>query len=351
MKTHILALLTLLWLAPSAARANQELLASAKSLYESASYEAALSELSAIDSKEIIDTVDTYRALCLLGLGRTRDAERALEVIVARKPLLMLSESEYSPRLVAMFRDVRRRALPGAAQQLYSAAKTDYDNKNYAAAATGFKQMIQVIADVDARDQSARLADLKELAGGFLTLAETKMAPQPAPAPPAAPVALAAPVAVATSGVLAASGMPAAPGVPPASGVPTPSGGPAASDATAAPEPPAVAPKLAVAGSVLYTLLDRDVTPPVVVTQQIPAWRFAANLPDRAFRGRLEIVIDESGAVETARLEQPIWPAYDSLLVRAARSWRYQPAVKEGKPVRFRRILDINVDPKLQLAR
>jgi hypothetical protein len=315
MNTRILALFTLLWLAPTVTRANQELLASAKSLYESASYEAALSELSAIDSREYIDTVDTYKALCLLGLGRTRDAERALEVIVTRKPLLMLSESEYSPRLVAMFRDVRRRALPGAAQQLYSVAKTDYENKNYAAAATGFEQVLQVIADVDAKDQTPMLVDLKELAGGFLTLAETKVTAQTPPAAPAAPEP------------------------------------PAVAPAMAVPLAMAVGPAMTVTAPVLYTLLDKDVTPPVIVTQQVPAWRFAPNLPARAFRGRLEMVIDERGAVETVRLEEPIWPAYDSLLIRTARTWRYQPAVKDGKPVRFRRILDINIDPKMQLAR
>ena len=88
-----------------------------------------------------------------------------------------------------------------------------------------------------------------------------------------------------------------------------------------------------------------------MVEQQVPAWRFASNLPDRSFRGRLELVIDETGAVETVTLVTPIWPAYDAALVQAARKWRYQPAVKDGKPVKFRRVLDINIDPKMQLAR
>ncbi|MEO5739122.1 MAG: hypothetical protein ABIS29_00810, partial [Vicinamibacterales bacterium] len=105
------------------AYANQELLASAKSLYESASYDAALSELSAIDSTEVVDVVDTYRALCFLGLGRVGDAEQTLGRIVARTPLLVLSDADYSPRIVALFRDVRRKALPGAAQRLYSSAR------------------------------------------------------------------------------------------------------------------------------------------------------------------------------------------------------------------------------------
>jgi hypothetical protein len=304
MTTRLIALSAVLWLAPSATSANQELLASAKSLYESASYEAALSELSAIESNEYIDTIDTYRALCLLGLGRTSDAERALEVMVTRKPLLTLSETEYSPRIVTLFRDVRLRALPSAAQHLYTVARTDYENKNYEAAAAGFKQIQQVIEAVDPRDRTAMLIDLKELAGGFLTLAETKIAAaQVAAAPVPAPAVAPKPVA---------------------------------------PTPPA---------PVLYTLLDTEVTPPVVIEQQVPVWRFSSYLPDRAFRGRLEIVIDETGVVEAARIEEPIWPAYDAVLLQAARKWRYQPALKDGKPVKFRRLLDLNIDPKNQLAR
>jgi hypothetical protein len=306
MTTRIIALSAVLWLVPSATSASQELLASAKSLYESASYEAALLELSAIQSNEHIDTIDTYRALCLLGLGRTSDAERALEVIVTRKPLLTLSETEYSPRIVALFRDVRRRALPSAAQRLYTVARTDYENKNYEAAAAGFKQILQVIADVEPRDHTAMLIDLKELAGGFLTLAETKIAAaQVAAAPAPAPAVSPKPVA------------------------PTP-----------------VTPT-----RVLYTLLDTEVTPPVVVEQQVPTWRFSSYLPDRSFRGRLEIIIDETGAVEAATIEEPIWPAYDAVLLQAARKWRYQPAMRDGKPVKFRRLLDLNIDPKNQLVR
>ena len=305
MKTRTIAsciavLFIVLALTPSA-RANQELLASAKSLYESASYEAALSELSAIDAKEHVDVVDTYRALCLLGLGRTRDAERALEVIVTRKPLLTLSEAEYSPKIVALFRDVRKRTLPAAAQHLYLVARTDYESKNYESAAAGFKQILQIIADVEVKDQTATLTDIKELAGGFLTLSETKIAAK-APAPVAEKTIAAAPAPVAVA-------------------------------------------------LVPYTLADVQVTPPVIVEQQVPTWRFGSNLPDRTFRGRLELVIDETGAVETVTLATPIWPSYDAALVQAAKKWRYQPAVKDGKPVKFRRILDINIDPKMQLAR
>ena len=100
----------LIVLCASDAYADQEMLASAKSLYESASHQAALSELGAIDSTELVDVVDTYRALCFLGLGRVGDAEQTLGLIVTRKPLLVLSDADYSPRIVALFRDVRRKA-------------------------------------------------------------------------------------------------------------------------------------------------------------------------------------------------------------------------------------------------
>ncbi|HEX6640020.1 MAG TPA: hypothetical protein VF215_02855 [Thermoanaerobaculia bacterium] len=282
------------------AHASQEKLASAKNLYESASYEAALSELSAIDSRELVDDVETYKALCFLGLGRVREAEQALALVVARKPLQVLSDTEYSPRVVALYRDVRKKALPAVAQQLYSLARMDYENKNYESAATGFKQTLLVIADVGPESQSSTLADLKELSAGFLELANTRIAAARArpPVPPAA-----TPV-VATR-----------------------------------PEP------------AFYTLADKDVTPPVELDQVVPRWTFSANLPMRAFSGTLELLIDEKGQVETATLSDPVWPAYDAMLIQAAKRWRYAPALKAGNPVKFKRILVLNIDPRVPPTR
>jgi tetratricopeptide (TPR) repeat protein len=284
-------------------RANQEMLASAKNLYESASYEAALSELSAINNAELVDTVDTYKALCLLGLGRVRDAEQALEVLVTRKPLLTLNDTEYSPRVVSLFRDVRKKALPAAAQQLYSVARTDYENKNYESAAKGFKQALQVISDISPDAQTATIVDLKELASGFLTLADTKIAAAQPPQRAAAP---------------------------------------------AAATPPPVAPRVAPA---FYTLADVDVTPPVPVVQQMPPWTFTAYAPNRTFNGTLEVLIDERGVVEKVALTEPIWPPYDLSLIQAAKSWTYKPATKAGTPVKFKRVLAINIDPATLRAR
>ena len=341
MKIRIITLSTAVALivvcASQGARA-QEALASAKSLYESASYEAALSELNQIQNSELADTVDTYKALCLLGLGRTRDAEQALEAVVIRKPLLVLDDDEYSPRVIALFRDVRKKALPAAAQQLYLNARSDYENKKYDVAATGFKQALQVIADIAPESQTQTIADLKELSSGFATLAEAKVGTQP-PARAAAAPQPSVPSAPALSTPAPSTPAPSTS----APSIPAPS---TSAQSTSAPSTPAAR---FVPG--FYTLADIDVTPPVIVAQQIPPWTFTAHAPNRVFTGTLELVIDEKGSVEAAKLTDPIWPPYDLALLQAAKLWRYQPAVRQGKPVKFKRILVINMDPSTQRPR
>jgi TonB family protein len=258
-----------------------------------------LSELSGIGNAESVDVVDTYRALCLLGLGRTREAEQVLEAVATRSPLLVLSASDYSPRVVALFEDVRKKTLPAAAQRLYSFARTDYDNKNYEAAAAAFEQTVQVIGKISEDAQTPTLRDLKELAAGFLTLAEAKIAAAPAPSTPA----LAAPTVAAE---------PVAPAAP----------------------------------SAVFTPLDTDVTPPSVLDQALPPWTFGTQLKTGVFTGMLDIVVDEHGAVERVTVIEPVWPPYDAALLEAARKWRYTPALKGGRPVKFKRVLAIRIDPK-----
>ena len=92
-------------------------------------------------------------------------------------------------------------------------------------------------------------------------------------------------------------------------------------------------------------------TPPVVVEQALPSWSFATNLPERALRGTLELVIDEKGGVESVTLAESVWPPYDAELLHVARKWRYEPALKTGKPVRFKRVLVIKVDARVQPRR
>src|SRR5260221_497772 len=151
-------------------------LAAAKSLYASANYEEALTRLSSADPAGSTDEIDQYRALCQLALGRTTDAQRSLEQLVARRPLFKMSDADVSPRLVAIFHDVRKRLLPAAARRIYARAKTDFEERSYAAAAAQFKELLGLLADEDLAGDAAALGDLKLLGEGFLRLAEVEVA-------------------------------------------------------------------------------------------------------------------------------------------------------------------------------
>ena len=62
---------------------------------------------------------------------------------------------------------------------------------------------------------------------------------------------------------------------------------------------------------------------------------FPAQLPV-ANRGVLELVIDQSGVVESATMRESVNPRYDNQLLTAAKSWQYRPAMLSGKPVTYR---------------
>jgi tetratricopeptide (TPR) repeat protein len=275
------------------ADADSNALATAKALYESASYEAALELLSAVDKPDALEQVELYRALCLLALSRTEEAERSLATIVLRKPLFKLEESETPPRLVALFKDVRKRTLPAAARQLYVHAKSSFDSKRFEAATAELKELLTVLADAGVSDDDVGLADLKMLAEGFLSLSNAeaparKVSPQPGKAPEES------------------------------TGTPT-----------------------------VYSALDVDVSPPVELERKIPAW----NPPDPVarntrFQGLLEVVIDERGAVESAVLKKPVFAFYNAALLASTRQWRFEPAMRNGIAVKYRKEFDIILNPR-----
>ena len=63
-------------------------------------------------------------------------------------------------------------------------------------------------------------------------------------------------------------------------------------------------------------------------------------------RGLLEIVIDEQGRVTGLNLRISLHPIYDTLLLTAARDWKYQPATLNGRPVKFRKMMQITVSKR-----
>src|SRR5262245_1752844 len=245
----------------------EDTLAAARDLYASAAYEDALAVLNRLPQSnqpvEVARAVEQYRALCLLALGRTADAEHAIEAVIAGDPSYRPA-ADVSPRVRATFSDVRRRVLPAIIQQTYNQAKTAFDRKEYESAASNFTKMLVIMTDPDVEAVAAKppLSDLRTLASGFRDLAVAAI-PAPAPPPPPTPEP-----------------------VPPP--VPTP-----------------VVPRI-------YTSTDAQVVPPVVLRQELPSYPGQLVI---ARNGMIDVVIDENGVVQTATMTQSINPNYDGIAV------------------------------------
>ena len=294
----LVALLLAAAVAPSASGAPQgpskDPLNAARDLYASARYDEALAVLD--DLHPAADTpvmerrsIEQYRSLCLLALGRGTEAETAIAQVITADPTYMPTESEASPRVRSAFSDVRKRLLPDIVNARYADAKALFDRKEFSAATPMFRG---VVALIDDPDMGGRLADLRVLAQGFLDLSVANARP-PAPAPKKE--------------------------LPP-------------------PPPPAPKPDL----NRIYTTDNQDVVPPVVMRQDMPRMPPMVTAQARD-RGVLEIVVDEQGRVTSAAVRESVHPIYDSMLLNAARDWRYKPAMFDGTPVKFRKMIQINI--------
>ncbi len=264
-------------------------LAAARTLYASAAYEKALERLArAAQGQGLIDEVDTYRALCLLGLGRTSESEHALEEILARNPRYALDESAVSPRLVDLYRAARARVLPEAARNLYSAARASFDDKKYDVAVAQLRELQALISPANVPESAVGLADLRVLSEGFLKLAESLLDPV-APAPPVSGAA-----------------------------------------------PPAKT-------EIVYSILNREVSAPVEITRPVPRLKTPPGEPQGLYQGLVEVVINAEGRVESAVIKRSIAPAYDADLLAATAQWKFQPATLDGAAVRYRRAYEVIV--------
>jgi TonB family protein len=272
-------------------------LSAARDLYASARYDEALAVLNGLqptndgggsDRKSI----EQYRSLCLLALGRGTEAESAIAAVVTADPLFMPNETDASPRVRSAFSDVRQRLLPEIASLRYAAAKAAYDRKEYATAEEQFRDLVNLLNDPQ---MGGRLSDLRTLATGFVDLASAAAAPpEPKRAEPALP-----PPPVAASSVES--------------------------------RPPHV-----------WTGDEPGITPPVPVRQDVP--RVPTLIASQAReRGLLEVVIDEQGRVSGLTIRLSIHPMYDAQLIAAAKDWRYKPAMAGGVPVKFRKVIQVTV--------
>jgi hypothetical protein len=279
-------------------RAQAQTLSAARELYAAAAYNEALTALNELmtkgESNADPGAVALYRALCLYGLGQTEDGDRAVETLVATHPLYHPPLDDLSPRIRTTVVETRRRMLPALLQQEYAEAKSAYERREFAGAAAGFTKVLTGLDDPDiaVAATQAPLADLRTLAAGFRDLAQKALVPPPLPSSaPAAVVVAAAVVAV----------------------------------------PPRV-----------YSAEDGGVVAPAAIRQAIPPYSRVVSQKKTAI---VQLIIDDTGAVESATMVTPLDPQYDGAVLTAARGWQYEPARADGVPVKYRKLVQITLVP------
>jgi TonB family protein len=77
--------------------------------------------------------------------------------------------------------------------------------------------------------------------------------------------------------------------------------------------------------------MNTDVKPPRLSRSQFPN----EPRPD-AGTGYFDIVVDEAGAVEIVKLISPEHRYHDRMLVAAAKAWKFEPALLNGRAVKYR---------------
>lgn len=275
----------------------EDSLAAARDLYAQAAYADALKMLEGVAVRaagEERDMAQLYRVMCLVALGRKADADQAIDALVIANPRFRPATEDVAPRVMAAFKEARRKMLPGTIQRTYATSKAAFDRQEFAEASRGFKDLLESLNDPDlgAAGGESPLSDLRVLAGGFYDLSVKAAVPPPLPAAP----------------VMA---------------------------------PRVTAPRPTVDTTRIYSPDDAKVIPPTVVRQDVPQFRTRIDRPQR---GTIELIIDETGKVASASMRVPLTgPAYNEFAISTAQTWQYRPATLDGVPVKFRKVVTVNL--------
>lgn len=288
-------------MATAAGAAAGDRLSDALRLYDDAMYTGALEVLDQLAAEQPSAAVHQYRALCFIALGRTDAAERAMADIVAADPFFALDADAASPRVAAQFTAVRRRLLPPLIRRGFADATARYREGATDRARQEFAQVLTLLDDPALQNDQA-LSDLALVAGAFVELTRAQ-----APPPPIA--------ALARSIVVA----------------PLPPSLPAATE-----DAPM---RVTASEPVAYV-------PAVAVVRPLPKWMPPdPNAAQRRYSGTIAVEVDARGRVVAAASKRIIHPAYDPVVLAAAREWVFQPARQNGRPVKSEVMIDIELLP------
>ena len=84
---------------------------------------------------------------------------------------------------------------------------------------------------------------------------------------------------------------------------------------------------------------DVNVTPPVTLRLNLPS----LGEDDLAQAGVVETIVSASGEVEKVKLVSPPQSVHEAMILSAIKTWRFQPAMKDGQPVRYRHLIPISL--------
>lgn len=301
----------------------------AKALYADASYDEALTVLKSSDAAE----AHQYRALCLIALGRTQEAERALEAFINAAPTYAIDAADLPPRMVAMYTQTRRRIIPSVVKRMFTEARADFQAKNMTGARDKFEKILTLTQD-PAMANSADAVDLQLLVASYIDIVKNSA---PTPVQANAPVivgtfAAPAPIASGSSNVTATS--------PASSGARTAVLPASATTSTAMATTPATA-MTSSPGAAMPAAATRQVVPASTIRQNFPA--FTTTGSARPMSGAVRLTIGADGKVSKAVMEIPIEPRYDARVLAAARGWLYKPATLGGEPIQSEKVVHINI--------
>jgi tetratricopeptide (TPR) repeat protein len=335
------------------AAADQEALQKIKALYAAAAYEDVLAVITTLPSEARVQPIDQYRAFCLIALGQTKQAQEAIEALIAADPSYAPDPADISPRVVDVFNATRQRVLPAVTKRLYLEAKVALDRKDRDAAIARFQELLRVI---DGASELSDFADLRVLASGFLDLsralpAAAAAAPERAAAPAASPSST---TTAPASGTMAApsAGTTTAPSAgtatPPSAGTTTaPSAGTATPPSSGTPTAPPAGTASAPASGMSTAAAPMTSTPPKALKQDLPPWTPYDGASRRGeFSGAIRVRVGPDGRVQSAEMLRRVHPAYDSVLLERAKTWLYQPARMNNAPIAADVVVEVRLQPQ-----
>ena len=92
----------------------------------------------------------------------------------------------------------------------------------------------------------------------------------------------------------------------------------------------------------IYSSADPDVTPPEIRNPQLPPPLLSGV---HAEVNTIELIVTEDGTVDRVRLVSAPRRMSDMMLLSGAKTWRFEPALRDGRPVKYRLLLSWDATP------